>query len=113
MVRIFSIILLLVTLANAEVRTLWQTLHDYNTIVEPVHDGRQDTHKVNPFLSYTNIGTDFGFLGPAENQLGWQPGQIGATLGDGAVKACMLAWTGKGLDNYKTFQKASNHLALT
>ena len=83
MVRIFSIILLLVTLANAEVRTLWQTLHDYNTIVEPVHDGRQDTHKVNPFLSYTNIGTDFGFLGPAENQLGWQPGQIGATLGDG------------------------------
>jgi hypothetical protein len=83
MVRIFSIIFLLVTLADAEVRTIWQTLHDYNTIVEPVHDGRQDRHKVNPFLSYTNIGTDFGFVGPAENQLGWQPGQIGATLGDG------------------------------
>jgi hypothetical protein len=68
--------------AQAESRTFWQTLHDYTTIVEPAHHGRQDRHQVNPFLSYTNIGTDFGFLGPAEEKIGWQSGQIGVTLGN-------------------------------
>jgi hypothetical protein len=70
--------------ASAEVRAVWQTLHGYDTIVEPVHNGRQDRHKVNPFLSYTNIGTDFGFVGPAEHLIGWQSGQIGVSLGRGA-----------------------------
>jgi hypothetical protein len=77
----FSLITALTHRSFAEVRTLWQTLHDYTTIVEPAHDGRQDRHQVNPFLSYTNIGTDFGFLGPAEEKIGWQSGQIGVTLG--------------------------------
>ena len=70
--------------ASAEVRTVWQTLHDYNTIVEPAHPGRQDRHVMNPFLSYTNIGTDFGFVGPAEAALGWQSGSVGATLLSGS-----------------------------
>lgn len=74
----------MVSHAAAESRTLWQPLHSYDTIVEPVHNGRQDRHKVNPFLSYTNIGTDFGFVGPAENLIGWQSGQIGVSLGRGA-----------------------------
>lgn len=69
---------------RAEVRTVWQTVHDYNTIIEPENSGRQNRHKVNPFLSYTNLGTDFGFVGPAENQIGWQSGQIGVTLGNGS-----------------------------
>lgn len=68
----------------AEVRVVWQTLHDYHTIVEPENEGRQDRHKMNPFLSYTNIGTDFGFVGPAESQIGWKSGQIGVTLGSGS-----------------------------
>lgn len=68
---------------HAEVRTVWQALHSYYTIVEPAHAGRQDRHKVNPFLSYTNIGTDFGFVGPAENLIGWHSGQIGVSLGHG------------------------------
>jgi hypothetical protein len=68
----------------AEVRVIWQTLHDYHTIVEPEHEGRQDRHKVNPFLSYTNIGTDFGFVGPAESKIGWKSGQIGVTVGNGS-----------------------------
>lgn len=69
--------------SQAEVRTLWQTLHDYNTIVEPENSERQMRHKVNPFLSYTNIGTDFGFVGPAERDIGWQSGRIGVALGNG------------------------------
>jgi len=76
--------LLITAPLHAEVRTVWQTLHSYYTIVEPAHAGRQDRHQVNPFLSYTNIGTDFGFVGPAENLIGWHSGQIGVTLGEGA-----------------------------
>ena len=78
---LFGAWVLSATVLRAESRILWQTLHDYTTIVEPAHNGRQDRHQVNPFLSYTNIGTDFGFLGPAEEKIGWQSGQIGVTLG--------------------------------
>lgn len=80
MLRVLFILLLCCDVMNAEVRTVWQTLHDYNTIIEPSHPGRQDRHVMNPFLSYTNIGTDFGFVGPAEAALGWQRGSIGTTL---------------------------------
>lgn len=66
--------------AHAESRILWQCLHDYHTIEEPQDAGRQDRLRVNPFLTYTNIGTDFGFVGPAEQKIGWQSGQIGVTL---------------------------------
>jgi hypothetical protein len=81
--RIACFAILSCSLASAEVRTLWQTLHDYNTIIAPDKPGRQDRSKVNPFLSYTNIGTDFGFVGPAERAIGWQSGQIGVTLDTG------------------------------
>jgi hypothetical protein len=80
----FRLLLLICSSLMAEERLLWQPLHSYETIVEPVHQGRQDRHQVNPFLSYTNIGTDFGFVGPAENLIGWQRGQIGVTLGKNA-----------------------------
>ncbi len=73
---------LLCCVAHAESRILWQCLHDYHTIEEPQDAGRQDRRRVNPFLSYTNIGTDFGFVGPAEKKIGWQSGQIGVTLGN-------------------------------
>ena len=82
MIRAFLLSLCCWTSVHGEVRTVWQTLHDYNTIIEPENAGRQNRHKVNPFLSYTNLGTDFGFVGPAENHLGWQSGQIGVTLGN-------------------------------
>lgn len=84
MLRLYSLIFLLLSPLHAEVRTLWQTLDDYHTIVPPENSGRQDRHKVNPFLSYTNIGTDFGFIGPAEKDLGWQSGQISLNLGQEA-----------------------------
>lgn len=84
LLRYIMLALLFAGTLCAEVRTVWQTLHSYDTIVEPAHNGRQDRHKVNPFLSYTNMGTDFGFVGPAENLIGWQSGQIGVSLGGGA-----------------------------
>jgi len=69
----------------AENRVVWQTLHDYDTIVEPDNTDRQKRcYEVNPFLSYTSIGTDFGFVGPAEKSIGWRKGQIGLSLGGGS-----------------------------
>jgi hypothetical protein len=70
--------------AYAERRVVWQTLHDYDTIIEPENSERQKRQLMNPFLSYTNIGTDFGFVGPGEQGIGWRSGQIGASLGDGS-----------------------------
>ncbi len=62
-------------------RRVWQPVQDYFTIIAPEGEGRQKfTERVNPFVSYTSIGTDFGFLGPAEKEITWSPGQVCATL---------------------------------
>ncbi len=36
--------------------------------------------RINPFLSYTAIATDFGFLGPASDVIQWAPGSICVAL---------------------------------
>lgn len=69
-----SLILLFLTPLSA--RSCWQIINDYNTIIEPNGSGRQARLEVNPFISYTNIGSDFGFIGPAAGEIGWQRGQI-------------------------------------
>ncbi|MGI8604413.1 MAG: hypothetical protein ACR2OZ_15670 [Verrucomicrobiales bacterium] len=62
-------------------KRFWQPVQEYFTIVTPQREGRQKReHRVNPFLSYTHLGTDFGFVGPAEAAIGWQPGMVCATL---------------------------------
>lgn len=59
----------------------WQPLQEYFTIVTPSDSGRQAReHTVNPFLSYTHLGTDFGFVGPAEEHIGWTPGMVWVQL---------------------------------
>ncbi len=65
------------------VRRVWQPVQEYFTIVTPVGTGRQAReHTVNPFLSYTHLGTDFGFVGPAEEHIGWTPGMVWVQLPD-------------------------------
>ena len=60
---------------------LWQPVQEYFTIVTPTGTGIQArSHTVNPFLSYTHLGTDFGFVGPAESGIGWAPGMVWAQL---------------------------------
>ncbi len=70
-----SLLLLLIPI-KLSARSDWQIINDYNTIVEPNGTGRQNRLEVNPFISYTNIGSDFGFIGPAAGEIGWQRGQI-------------------------------------
>jgi hypothetical protein len=56
-----------------------QLVHDYHALVETQQTEPQawaNSPKINPFLSYTNIGTDFGFLGPGMHAMSWDPGAI-------------------------------------
>lgn len=77
MLRIYLFALLTLTrFSSAETRTLWQVLHDYRTIIAPSNENRQARHEVNPFISYTNIGTDYGYIGPAVNTIGWKRSMI-------------------------------------
>jgi hypothetical protein len=80
LMRFFVLALFFCHVSKGEVRTVWQTLHDYNTVVDADGDARQDRQRVNPFLSYTHIGTDFGFVGPGEKNIGWRVGEIGMNL---------------------------------
>jgi hypothetical protein len=59
---------------------LWQPVQEYFTIVEPEGNGPQSRQRVNPFLSFTHLGTDFGYLGPGESEIGWIPGMVCANL---------------------------------
>ncbi len=55
----------------------WQPLQDYITIIDPTdrdRAGMSRDQRINPFVSYTNIGTDYGFLG--QSCLSWKPGAI-------------------------------------
>lgn len=68
--------------AEGESSVVWQTVHDYAIRQEP---GREKvlvegTERFNSFVSYTNLGTDFGFHGPAEHDLVWQKDEITGDL---------------------------------
>ncbi|MDB6117846.1 MAG: hypothetical protein JWO08_1627, partial [Verrucomicrobiaceae bacterium] len=75
-------LLVIVTAANAAAeegaRRLWQPVLDY-TVREPATgpgtpaNGR---HRINPFVTYTHLGTDFGFHGPAEPSITWRDGHV-------------------------------------
>jgi hypothetical protein len=68
---------------GSSTRRLWQPVQEYLTILTPAGTGRQSReHTVNPFLSYTHLGTDFGFVGPGQAGIGWIPGTVWAQLPD-------------------------------
>ncbi len=72
-------------------RRLWQPVLDY-TVREPASapgapgNGR---HRINPFITYTHLGTDFGFHGPAEPSITWRDGRVCMDLQGGSDWAGM------------------------
>ncbi|RFC42746.1 MAG: hypothetical protein DVB23_002973 [Verrucomicrobia bacterium] len=56
-------------------KLLWQPVLDAGAVPHP-----GPATSLNPFVSYTHLGTDFGFHGPAEHQLVWDNGRISADL---------------------------------
>lgn len=60
-----------------ETRRVLQPVLRYQNIQEPSGTGRHRIdQKVNPFLAYTHLGTDFGFIGAGEGGLGWEVGTV-------------------------------------
>ncbi|SKA90440.1 hypothetical protein SAMN02745166_01703 [Prosthecobacter debontii] len=64
-------------------RLVWQPVQEYFIRIQP---GRaqmpvEGTQRLNSFVSYTHLGTDFGFHGPAEHTIQWQSDEICVHLG--------------------------------
>jgi hypothetical protein len=57
-------------------RKVLQPVHEYQNLNETVAPPVYGIHILNGFLSYTHIGTDFGFLGPGELHFDCVPGGI-------------------------------------
>jgi hypothetical protein len=66
---------------KAEPRRIRQPVHEYFTVFDPQAAGRQTIEqKVNPFVAYTNLGTDFGFIGTGQEGIGWETGMVSITM---------------------------------
>ncbi|OYU99138.1 MAG: hypothetical protein CFE26_26225, partial [Verrucomicrobiales bacterium VVV1] len=64
----------------------WQVVQDYVTLIDadPATCARLKMpigQRINPFISYTGIATDFGFVGPGERTMTWQPGHVCVRFG--------------------------------
>lgn len=87
--RLISCLLLLLSAQSARAdvpaasRLVWQPVQEYFIRTQP---GRPQvpvngTRRLNSFVAYTHLGTDFGFHGPAEHTLQWQSDEICVFLG--------------------------------
>ncbi|TDU63129.1 hypothetical protein EI77_04450 [Prosthecobacter fusiformis] len=69
--------------ADPGARQVWQPVQEYFIRIQP---GKQPmpvsgTRRLNSFVAYTHLGTDFGFHGPAQHTIQWESDEICAYLG--------------------------------
>ncbi|HSI65018.1 MAG TPA: hypothetical protein VLE43_17970 [Candidatus Saccharimonadia bacterium] len=79
----------------------WQPVQEYITTIDPKDAerlGMEKGQRINPFLSYTAIGTDYGFLGPDASRLGWSPHHIHIRLTSGQWAGIWHSLTKRGMD---------------
>ncbi len=94
MSRLLSPLLFLLSAATVRAqeqsRLIWQPVLDYQMRAPASGKGAETgaEHRINPFVSYTHIGTDFGFHGPGENAMSWCEG-VCLTLKEGQEWAGM------------------------
>jgi len=64
-------------------RLVWQPVQEYFIRIQPGKTALPiaGTKRLNSFVSYTHLGTDFGFHGPAQHTIQWQSDEICAHLG--------------------------------
>jgi hypothetical protein len=90
-----------------EPRRVRQPVHEYFTVFDPQSSGRQKiAEKMNPFVAYTHLGTDFGFIGTGQEGIGWEVGQVSINM-PGDVWAGMwhsLEGLGADLDQVLDFR---------
>lgn len=84
-----------------EPRRVRQPVHEYFTVFTPQSSGRQKIEqRVNPFLAYTHLGTDFGFIGTnlGQESIGWEGDIVCATLPEGEWGGMWHSLAGMGDD---------------
>ncbi|MBV6498387.1 MAG: hypothetical protein CJBNEKGG_00609 [Prosthecobacter sp.] len=87
--RLFSIVAVASVLlpqslpAQNEARLVWQPVQEYFIHVRPDRKPMpvEGKKRLNSFTAYTHLGTDFGFMGPAEHDIEWQRDEICVHLG--------------------------------
>lgn len=107
-----SLMALAVSSATAAPRE-WQVVQDYVTLIDA--DAATCTRlkmpmgqRINPFLSYTAIATDFGFVGPGETAMTWNPGHVCVRFGPDTWGGLWHSLEGSGGETGRTldFTKA-------
>ncbi len=67
-----------------ETHRVLQPVHQYQSVQDSQGRGRQRIEqRMNPFVAYTHLGTDFGFIGAGEGGLGWEAGAVCASMPPG------------------------------
>jgi hypothetical protein len=61
-------------------RLVWQTVQEYFIHRDQAQQIAAGTKRLNSFTTYTHIGTDFGFHGPAEHEIVWLSDEIVVNL---------------------------------
>jgi hypothetical protein len=64
-------------------RQVWQPVQEYFIRIQPGKNPTpiEGTRRLNSFLAYTHLGTDFGFHGPAQHTIQWESDEICVHLG--------------------------------
>lgn len=64
-------------------RLVWQPVQEYFIHLQPGKRAQpvEGKRRLNSFTAYTHLGTDFGFMGPAEHDIEWQTDEICVHLG--------------------------------
>lgn len=82
-----------------EQRRVLQPVHRYQNVEDPQSVGRHEIQqKMNPFLSYSYLGTDFGFIGAGEGGLGWEVGTVCISMPPGYWGGMWHSLAGLGSD---------------
>lgn len=90
-IALFTLLASLSGQAEDGPRMVFQPVLEYMVREPQTVDGNQGRTalKLNPFIAYTHIGTDFGFHGPGERFITWQPGSVSVSLEGNAEWAGM------------------------
>ncbi|MBK8091423.1 MAG: hypothetical protein IPK32_05365 [Verrucomicrobiaceae bacterium] len=65
------VLLLGLSAASAAENIIWQPVHRYFIHRQAASMPVEGTKRLNSFTSYTHLGTDFGFHGPAQHEIEW------------------------------------------
>jgi hypothetical protein len=82
-----------------EPRRVRQPVHEYFTVFDPQSPGWQKIEeKMNPFVAYTHLGTDFGFIGTGQEGIGWEVGTVSVNMPGGVWGGMWHSLEGLGVD---------------